>query len=230
MTQPESVKALAKDSDTIVSLYTNHLLRSQEGIPSYYDPKEAEETLKQSAPVSGEHFKNELKTLAQGLDEFSPKEVRQPVTQTASHFQPELDQFHNQRRNLSESRAGARTAQPPIQQPQFVPQTPNSPQPPVQPRVQASSHQVAPQPSLPPHVQRQRLEETPSTPGYLSSVSGSNGAQGSQTLGLAALLDPNSQLKVAHVREGLNLSSDNEALRMLISLGFDRLKKILPVD
>jgi hypothetical protein len=71
-TQPDSVKVLAKDSATLVSLYTNHQLRAQEGFAGYYDQTEAEETLKQSAPVSGERFKSELKTLAQGLNEFVP--------------------------------------------------------------------------------------------------------------------------------------------------------------
>jgi hypothetical protein len=40
-------------------------------------------------------------------------------------------------------------------------------------------------------------------------------------------LDPLSIQRIQSVRQGLNLSHDNEALRMLITLGFDRVKNLL---
>ncbi|MEO0337400.1 MAG: hypothetical protein AAF202_13475, partial [Pseudomonadota bacterium] len=191
-----------------------------DGITSFYDPKEAEESLKQAAPVSGEHFKTELKSLAQGLNEFAP--TGEIVRSHEAQKTQSIDNFNNQRRHLSENR-GAHVSGP-SQRPQTNAQMPMQTQP------QTHQPQSASQPTLPPHVQRQRLENTASMPGPTSSVTASNRAQGSSVSGLAALLDANSQLRVAQVRESMNLSSDNEALRMLISLGFDRLKSILPVD
>lgn len=41
-------------------------------------------------------------------------------------------------------------------------------------------------------------------------------------------LDPRSLEIIENLRSSLNLSSDSEALRMLISLGFDRIRDILP--
>lgn len=220
-TQPDTVKVLAKDSATLVSLYTNHQLRSQEGITGHFDPSEAVEAIQQSAPVSGEHFKSELKTLAHGLNQFAPS-GESPRMQ-GSNF--EFEHSDNQRRNQVESSPGAPAWHPPQQRYSDAHQDMATVQhnPPLH-------TQTAPQPTLPPHVQRQNLEHLHSMPGQTSSVSASNRAQGARAGGLAALLDAHSQIKVTQIKEGMNLSSDNEALRMLISLGFDRLKNILPVD
>lgn len=216
-TQPESVKALAKDANTLVSLYTTHLLRAQDGFASSVDPEEAKNILKNTAPVSGEHFKSELKNLAQGLEEFStePPKASEPPRASERNQIPQANPQRPQLPGFGGSEYSNVNHKPMNQNLSGEPLPP----PPI---AQAQTQ------TLPPHVQqRHRWDPTPAS-GINSAVQSSNRAQG--TSGLAALLDTSSQMRVARVRDSLNLSSDNEALRMLISLGFARLKDVLPVD
>jgi hypothetical protein len=46
--------------------------------------------------------------------------------------------------------------------------------------------------------------------------------------GVEMSLDPKTFRVLEHVRDTLNLSSDSEALRMLVALGFERVRDILP--
>ena len=218
-TQPDSVKALAKDANTLVSLYTTHLLRAQDGFASNVDPEEAKNILKNTAPVSGEHFKSELKNLAQGLEEFSIEPAKPSLEPIRASEMALRSPSASQPTNPYPQGAGHENLNlntKPMNQ-----NLSGEPLPPP-PTAQAQTQ------TLPPHVQqRHRWDPTPAS-GINSAVQSSNRAQG--TSGLAALLDTSSQMKVARVKDSLNLSNDNEALRMLISLGFDRLKDVLPVD
>lgn len=81
--------------------------------------------------------------------------------------------------------------------------------------------------------------DTPANTGATSVVPASSGVatpapvmpvSAAVSLGSSAILslDAKSQEQIQKVRVGLNLGSENEALRMLIALGYDRVREILP--
>lgn len=168
--QPAEVRRMATSSDSLVSLYLSYQRRKQEGFDSFFEKPQGSQR-QDSAPISGEQFKKELKNLAIGLNEF-----------------------------VDESQTKTPIAPPPAAQP------PHSAF--AAPRS-AGPHSLTSNPASLPH-------EGVSTP-Y------------SNTQSLASLqgLDPLSLTRLQAVRQGLNLSSDGEALRMLITLGYERVKGLL---
>lgn len=162
--QPESIRKAAANSDALVGLYLSDLRRRQDGIDSYFE-KGAPTPEIQTAPVSGEQFKQELKSLAVGLEEFAePKAKAEPV------------------------------ASPP-----HMPIHPPSPPPPQY------------QPGSP------RGPASPASPASSENY-------------LVASLDSLSLRRIQSLKSALNLSSDNEALRMVISLGFEKAKCLIPSE
>lgn len=242
--QPDNVKALAKDSSTLVSLYRNYQFRSQEGFSSPADSVSAAASGSDTiAPVSGEHFKTELKTLAEGLKEFAPSPTVNSLNENSGTAPV---------RPLTPSPAQARpqdfveaTATAPMATPSSAPmmssqQFMHEPQP----QNMNAYHPYVISPHAPHHRPQNSTPPPHVKPGHLDSFASeshnsqaatiaSHRAQGSGPAvggGLAALLDVTSGERIALIRDKMNLSSDQEALRMLISLGFARLKNILPVD
>ena len=185
-TQPDHIRRAATSSDALVGLYLNAQRRNQEGFDSFYD-RDQVQTAKNSAPVSGEQFKKELKSLAIGLDEFVDDS---PAPQARS-----------------------RSTSPP----QVTNPSPSFDLPAVPPHVSPTAHQGS---------------TTTTTESQSSSLRFSGEVQKTSsrqtTSSVTADLDAVSQQRLSQVRASLNLSSDTEALRMLITLGFEKIKGVLP--
>lgn len=184
--QPGDIRRAAITSDALVGLYLNAKRRNQEGFDSFYDRDRVQQS-PDSAPVSGEEFKKELKNLAIGLNEFVDDEV---VSQTPSPS----------------------TSPPQVTNPNY-------------------SYSVPP---APPHVSPRANQQTSTTTtqSQSSSIRFSGEVQKTSsrqtTSTITSALDEVSQKRVSAVKASLNLSSDTEALRMLITLGFEKIKGVLP--
>jgi hypothetical protein len=185
-TQPGYVREQASNADSLVYMYLRAQRHGENTFQSSYG-----ETLSDTAPVSSQHFKDDLKHLAEGIRNFDysepspiqppPKDANFPVTHTAHR-----EYRSSERRSETEGSQNPGASTPP-------------------PNYNPSS-------SRPFHTRvTERVVEVnePHPPA-------------------ANDLDETSQKKVEEVREGFNLSSDFEALRMLISLGYEHVLKILP--
>ncbi len=170
--QPESVRQLAKNEDALVSLYLRAKRFGGVGSP-----------LEQEAPVSSKKFKDDLKTLAKGLQDFD-----RPGPSAAA----------------PRKAAAAKTQH----------QAPAAPAPDQQQRPQAPQEP-------PPSSFRLGLEDA-----LLSGLKSHPSSAPTLSVGHMEL-DPLSQRQIRRAMDILNLSSESEALRLLITLGSQRVQKLL---
>ena len=206
--QPESIKDRAKNADALVSLY---LHACRHGLDVF---KEVSPTAT-DAPRSTENFRNTLKDLSEGFRQFDePAETPAKV----SHL------------NVASSRPTSVSHQAP---------------PPISAEVNIRPHPETN--SL--HANRNFPQDraasgSPQQRGPLAHQANHSSDEWARQTGHSVSLDPPfppfanpaSELTVdsrsheilRRVRRKMNLSSENEALRMLISLGFERLRDIVP--
>lgn len=161
-------------------------------------------------PVSSQSFKQDLKNLAEGLRAFDEESAPAVEGQSQSH-------------------AGAHTHSAPVQAqvppPQMPPQQPmafHAPQaahasyaPPMNSIQQPQIQYQVPQYQMPqPQMQQPQIQPRTMPNPYNDAA--------------ANLLDSKSIEVVRLVQSRFNLSSEGEALRMLISLGFEKVREIFP--
>jgi len=156
----------------------------------------------QDAPVSSKKFLDDLKSLATSLDQFNPSPSRLHDFSTSSSFQESVEFLPPP---PSTSAATIETYSPPSHRvtssrPISEPEATTAPPSPDysgrshSTETETETHKASLQ------FTRQRQKTTTQTPG----------------------LDPASLERVAEVRKRFNLGSDQEALRLLISLGFEK--------
>lgn len=219
--QPASLRERAGSADLIVSYYLQARRRMT--------------AAQMEAPVSGESFKADLKHLAEDLKQF--EEPSAPPTQpnrAFDHLQevsipqmelplgpfnpprvapqhsvhqpaaaaaeiPNVTRLHTVQEHVPvyySEPVHQVPAQPRVQQ-QFVP----PPQPPAQPHHQPPPHQAPPQQIYTPPA--------PSAPKVTTWT-----------------IDPRSLASARELQQRMNLSSETEALRMLVTLGVERMREV----
>lgn len=189
--QPPSTRELAQDSDSLVALY----LQSRRRGASH--PSQSQPSVGSS---SVESFKQELKTLTEGLKQFeTPGSVSQSTL-------PMATQTHAHTSALPQQTAVAAQVQPPVSQ---------------EAHVATAAHIQAPLRTTKVNVGTQ--SQAPSAPVIDAST-----LQSTSSGSISVNLDARS-LEVIHaVKNRLNLSSDSETLRMIIALGYDKIREFLP--
>ena len=181
-TQPASVRELATNSDSLVSLYLRSKRRPSnagQNLNSSSGQKDATEFLSPPNPNSSESFKQDLRTIAEGLKQFD----------------------HNK---------------------------PTPPQTPF----------VAPDPiktSLPPTFELDRTvyQHAPTSSNSIAAKNNIESASLPPSNALAKppelrSLDPRTRDLIKKTQMLLNLSSEEEALRLLVVSGFEHIKEIFP--
>lgn len=156
--QPDHLRAQAKTAESLVALYLQAKRR-----PNDWNTD--------SNPVSGETFKEDLKSLARDLEQFTGAQVSAPQPQQVAP-------------PTGYSYPSASSSYSPPQHTQMSKPTVETPQPP------ASTF------AAPPAMQW--------------------------------TVDEISFKRAQTLKERLNLSSESEALRMMIALGFEKLQALLP--
>ena len=197
--QPKQIQELASTSDALVSIYMQARRRGGQFIPTN--------------PVSAQSFKQDLKNLAEGLKQFdgadgmgvqAPPAAPHP-SQSLQNYPPPVQ--HQPLQQPSPQFYGAQQLPPvPTQMPQAQPQMPTQQYVPQQ-QVQ---QQVAAQPTMPlPPVQQ-------------SYYAGATSASFESDIAL----DAKSIDAVRRVQQRFNLSSENEAIRLLIALGSEKFREM----
>jgi hypothetical protein len=156
-------------------------------------------------PVSAQSFKQDLKNLAEGLKQFDGADgmgVQAPPA--APH--PSQTYQAPQTQQASPQFYGAQQL-PPVPMPQAQPQMPSQQ---FMPQQQMPQQQVAPQPTMPlPSAQQTYYAgATPAT--FESDMA----------------LDAKSIDAARRVQQRFNLSSENEAIRLLIALGAEKFREM----
>lgn len=228
--QPQEIKDRAKNPDALVSLYL-HAVRH--GLDVFKTDLETE------APRSTQDFKKTLADLSKGMLEFDDgKKAQQQAPQAPVQQQP----APRSQQAPQAQQAPPRTTRPPQQQtptappveaarisqpapaPQMAPPQNPAPQPPPVAQV------AYPQPgnySEPSPAYRAYFydEDHYLTEGSFPPPQQQAPAPRPQQ---PLQLDGRSYEAIRRVQARMNLSSESEALRMLVSLGYDRLRNILP--
>jgi hypothetical protein len=273
-TQPNSIKELARDADSLVALY----LKSRRNLGAIsIAPKTQAPTDNIRANVasaleqailpggldelrgtveirsgSANAFKEDLKTLAEGLKQFEGEKTDHlSVPQTAA-FAPSVSVM-----------SMTQPSPPPTPSPQQQAQSLQQHQQPPPSRTTHGPHMPAPAPQVTRSALHYPQSRTPLQNGPAGATISSaspvvaptptpiptdnmppvratvGSALASNTIAPAASgttnfmldltsLDPQSLMAIQMVQSKFNLSHPNEAIRLLISLGFDRAKEILP--
>lgn len=244
--QPETIKDRAKNADALVSLY---LHATRHGLDVF---KENATDADNDAPRSSQNFKNTLKNLTEGFKQFEAASTPDPVTQqvpnNVSPIHPQhsynsvgtgaknpstLNQVQNRdRESLTDHQPITPTHAPPPPQTQSPMGNQQHPQE-TQVRVSRSHPNSS-------HAHPSRHHDQDPFPVYRSYIAEDEWAQSGTAVSLEApfppfanaatelSLDSRSHEVLRRVRRKMNLSSENEALRMLLSLGFERLRDIVP--
>ncbi len=150
------------------------------------------------APKSAQDFKNDLKNLAEGLKSFDDPE---PVI-----AQP----------------APSTTASSSFTAP-FIPD--------VEPLLDLTQPAQTPAPSQPAHqpvLTPQTVQAQPVTPTFTAPPKSTPKVKTAAVKNTSLELDIQSQMTLDEAKKRLNLSQDSEALRMLLVLGIERLRQVLP--
>jgi hypothetical protein len=244
--QPESIKDRAKNADSLVSLY---LHACRHGLDVFKETSSSSA----DAPRSTENFRNTLKDLSEGFRQFDePAEAPAKVshlnvassrptsvphqtppsisTETNIRPHPETNTLHTNR-----SFAQERPASVPSQQRGPTTHQPNhSSEDEMMNQQQVRVHQQ----QAPTQTPQQTRDPFPTYRAYLQDDEWARQTGHSVSLDppFPPFANPASELTVdsrsheilRRVRRKMNLSSENEALRMLISLGFERLRDIVP--
>ena len=218
--QPASIRELATSADNLVSLYETAQRRSQ-------SPEGVEES--NSSP-SSRAFRKDLKNLAQDLKNFdanskpaapplpstppppAPAPESTPAPQvlapTLTKKQAAQNSFLNQ---FGEQLALAAQPPPVFVEPVTVRHDPL-------PAPAAGSVMTPPPTSTP----------TPQVTAPVSTTKRSEKSSQKANSAISDWADPRTLEMVQMVREKMNLASDADALRMLVAMGFDRIRDILP--
>ncbi len=196
--QPSSIKQAAANPDMLVSIY---LQAQRQGL----------QKIDADAPVSSRKFIDDLKTLSRDFAQFD-----EPPAATNGSARQSVQQ------TTTISHHSSRTAE--MHQPVHVPQ-----QTPLHAQVQA--HQAAHQPQ---HqvVQQQVQQPIPQpVPHYVNvappqpTAAPPQQAQHRPANGDAFTLDEKSLAVVRKLQERFNLSTPQEALRMLVALGIEQISR-----
>lgn len=189
-TQPQSVKDKVVSADGLVQLY---LHSKRFGAPTLALLDENQPKLEDL--ISVENFKQDLKSLAQGLKQFEDSPSTPPAFSSSTFNTPKKD-----------LKADEGDSMPYTQPPHNTYTAPSAPSP----SPQEQSYQPAPTP--PPAAPQPQPSYPPPQTSQTSSQSIPQG------------WDEKTFWAVKSTRERFNLSSDQEALRMLVATGFDRLR------
>ena len=205
--QPESVRKLATTPDALVGLY----MRAQ---------RYGHSTLESDAPVSGQSFMSDLKSLAEGLKQFE-----QPAA--PAHSAPPQNYSTNQQQNSIHSAHSAHSSFLHNQARQVADVAPTatfhaaqmSAPPPL-------TQQMAAQ--LTSQMQAQIPLQTPSTlPNAAMLRAQIQQQHQQQSVGHGVQLNEMSQRMIQEVKTHLNLSSDIETINMMLALAYKNLKNLI---
>lgn len=157
------------------------------------------------APVSGENFKQDLKHLAQDLKKFEepPAAPPTPPNRPLNHGPFELPD--------------------PVVQPQ--PSGPQSPQPVQLSLAYPPPVQVAPTPASS-HAPAPSHTPSPQTPAAPAATSPT--AAPPKNASPTFQIDARSMAAARELQQRFNLSNEGDAIRMLITLGLERLREMFP--
>lgn len=196
-TQPESIRKMAENPDALVGLF----LRAK---------RHGDMTLENTAPVSKEDFRNTLKNIASELQQFSTQTAKPVPEKTnyttsisplASQNEPTpLSQIPQAPKIGQEQPVVAKSLELDFQE--FANGFAYESQPPVVPTMTTVTTAPAPQVHNNQHKESVKVTATTTSP--------------------VSTLDTRSQKMLQIVQERFNLSSEGEALRMLIVLGYER--------
>lgn len=213
--QPEHIRKQASDPDRLMTLFyrssgrpemvrTTEVTRTSEAARTMESSRETAR-IETEAPVSGQAFISDLRQINEALRQFDG-----PTAQATVHTS------HTQTAHASSqvTPGPATHSHIPVQQPLAPPQAPiqHPVHPPLHHHIQ---HQMTPHPMAshyaPPPVPMAPAHMAPNPYGQ-PNYAASSGKM---------------QHMINEVREKLNLSSDAEALNMLVTLGYRNLKPLL---
>lgn len=200
--QNESVKKSIRTSDDLVGLYlkSTRLKENQEG---------QAQTGGYSADLSSaKSFRSELQGLALNLKQFEDKPAQQPKSEPTSEYLHEL--------NLMMSTQNQNPQMQPQQQVQKTQQY-------EVPQQQNSNSRFTPQ-NTQPNSAASLNDEIQHMPTSKESIPLPQSADSAETVLLK--LDKKTISAINLAKERLNLSSNTEAIRVLVSLGEKHLKKV----
>ena len=231
--QPGSVRELASSADNLVALYLQSKRRIKDGVQSY-------DLNPQIAKKSKAQFKSELKNLSEGLKQFEDETDEIPAPHYGQNLKPAFQNEHlpandalRTELNTAASKTynlGSTTSQQ-LQEP-ANPFTHNKASQ-GQPVNVLRPENSGPQQTLHPRSQEQATAQSPATfqAGDTTQTEGSHtgaSASSQHLSGIPLDLDAKTQAYLTDVKNRLNLSSENEALRVLAAIGYDRICQILP--
>lgn len=237
--QPDSIQDLATSAETLMGLYRKALLYGASSI----SPKPS---------ASTNEFKSELKQLAGQISNFDQAKTGQATYSSSVQYNstksplppwaeskiennlksPSQDYFSKKEDSsvVLDTYNGTASYSPKVEAEK--PKMPEAPQAPTQSSFQSSfdmsnsfNHEPSYERTAPtkaaPNMNQQSFEVPIRTKAYQYPVESSYFAQES---GLD--LDANSKAMIQEVKRKLNLSSDPEAIRMMLSIGYERIKSL----
>ena len=157
------------------------------------------QTAEDSAPVSSKEFKSQLKDLARVAESF----IEPPLDSTQNEAPPTASPSSS---NPPRPTSPISSPADPLSKP-TAPLTPPQATTAHQPKTSTTNKRFT-SPSSPVSTVPPEASSTSHTP--------------------TESFDPQTQKVLNHVRDQLNLSTDHEALRMLVSLGYQQIRDILP--
>ena len=201
-TQPTSIRELAQSPDDAVSLFKQQSRVQRER--------------------KSDNFKEELKDLSRGLQNFDSGRssvpntmnvsIKEPATSTETHVPASSPSLNSEDVQLPPLPPPSRSVQG-LSMDEDKPSYQN-------PALQALQNQKIS--SSPESFSPQELARGQSLPNHQE-------ATGSSPRGLdSVLLDEKTQVSLHIAKERLNLGSSQEALRVLVALGIERLKEVFP--
>jgi hypothetical protein len=195
--QPESVKKLATTPDSLVGIF----MRAQ---------RFGNSSMEADAPVSSQNFMSDLKNLAEDLKQFEvPRARRQPaassppVANMVSNTSPTAPQMNSHLASqIAQHIAAATTAAT------------------SQSHSTSSTLTTTPVPTLQESVRTE-------LPRDFFQASDNLPATHSVTIETTGSLNSSSRAMIHEVKTGLNLSSDAEAINLMVALAYKKLKNLL---
>ncbi|MCB0394824.1 MAG: hypothetical protein KDD25_09700 [Bdellovibrionales bacterium] len=208
--QAQDIKDQAQSTDILVAMF----LRAKRGLAHGIDA---------DAPVSSQAFRNDLKNLAQELNRFTSQSPGIP-----GGLRPDFHESPSIANVVAPNPNGlAKLAPPaPINVPQTMTSQPTAPLTPSAPVAPTATY-LEQKPEFASPIEP--ISHTPTATQTVSrEVKISEQTRVTRPLASSELLDSKSLMTVQDVKRRLNLSSDSEVIRMLISLGYEKLRTILP--
>lgn len=213
MKQPTSIQEMANSADTLMGLYRKALLYGASSI-----------TPKQSSSTN--EFKSELKNLAGQLNQFeSNQQPEKPKYSSSVSYQSSknLPPWAESKKSdtLFNAKAAEQIVSPLSQQDEIQQVNLEASQSPSAKMYQG----ILDQTQAPKTEDMSPISNT-SQPTNLPTPPKPLNLPDLSTISQQLDIDANSRAMLGEVRRKLNLSSDAEALRMLISIGYEKAKKI----